>query len=157
MIDPIAAFSVATASYKSIKKVINTVQEMDQISGQLGKWYSSCADIARAEQQRKNPTFLEKVTQGRSIEEEALQILIHKKTNRERELEIKAMLDMRFGFGTYDEMLEMRRTIRKERAEREHARDEAKRQIQNNLAIVALIFAISGVIVGIIYLITQAG
>jgi F0F1-type ATP synthase assembly protein I len=54
-------------------------------------------------------------------------------------------------------MLEMRRTIRKERAEREHARDESKRQIQNNLAIVALIFAISGVIVGIIYLITQAG
>ena len=78
MIDPIAAFSVATASFKSIKKVINTVQEMDQISGQLGKWYSSCADIARAEQQRKNPTFLEKVTQGKSIEEEALLIEAHR-------------------------------------------------------------------------------
>tara|TARA_A100000171_G_C2072708_1_gene115534 strand:+ start:173 stop:646 length:474 start_codon:yes stop_codon:yes gene_type:complete len=156
MIDPVSAFAVATTAYKSIKKVIGTVQEMEQISGQLGKWYSSCADIARAEQQRKNPTFLERATHGKSIEEEALQILIHKKTNLEREKEIKAMLDMRFGFGTYDEMLEMRRTIRKERAEREHARDEAKRQIANNLAITALVFIIGGVLTLGAYLVAQA-
>tara|TARA_R110000796_G_scaffold125746_2_gene240307 strand:+ start:3836 stop:4222 length:387 start_codon:yes stop_codon:yes gene_type:complete len=125
------------------------------MSKQLGSWYGACSDINRAEQQRKNPTFFERATQGsQSIEEEALQILIHKKTLKERETEIAAMLNMRFGWGTYDEMLEMRRSIRKERAEQEHAQDEAKRQIQNNLAILVLSALIIGVLGGGMYLIS---
>ena len=123
-------------------------------SKQLGSWYGACSDINRAEQQRKNPTFFERATQGQSIEEEALQILIHKKTLKERELEIAAMLNMRFGWGTYDEMLEMRREIRAEREKTVFAQDEAKRQIQNNLAILVLSALIIGVLGGGMYVLS---
>ena len=126
------------------------------MSKQLGSWYGACSDINRAEQQRKNPTFFERATQGsQSIEEEALQILIHKKTLKERETEIAAMLNMRFGWGTYDEMLEMRRSIRKERAEQEHARDESKRQIQNNIAILFLSLSIVALVGGGLYILAS--
>tara|TARA_R110000796_G_scaffold126789_1_gene241758 strand:+ start:2992 stop:3465 length:474 start_codon:yes stop_codon:yes gene_type:complete len=151
MIDPISAFAVASAAYSGIKKVIGHAQDLESISKQLGSWYGACSDINRAEQQRKNPTFFERATQGQSIEEEALQILIHKKTLKERELEIAAMLNMRFGWGTYDEMLEMRREIRAEREKTVFAQDEAKRQIQNNLAILGLSILIIGILGGGMY------
>ena len=91
MIDPISAFAIASTAYSSIKKVIGHAQDLESISKQLGSWYGACSDINRAEQQRKNPTFFERATQGQSIEEEALQILIHKKTLKEREIEIKTL------------------------------------------------------------------
>jgi len=119
------------------------------------KRYGACADINRAQAQRKNPTFFERATQGQSIEEEALQILIHQKTLKEREVEIAAMINMRFGWGTYDEMLEMRRSIRKERADQEHAKDESRRQIKNNMAILTLTVMIFGVLFGGIYLVAS--
>lgn len=155
MIDPVSAFAIASTAYTSIKKVIGHAQELEGISKQLGSWYGACADINRAQAQRKNPTFFEKATQGQSIEEEALQILIHQKTLKERELEIAAMINMRFGWGTYDEMLGMRREIRAEREKTAFAADEAKRQIQNNLAILVLSALIIGVLGGGMYLIVS--
>ena len=65
------------------------------------------------------------------------------------------MLNMRFGWGTYDEMLEMRRSIRKERAEQEHARDESKRQIQNNIAILFLSLSIVALVGGGLYILAS--
>ena len=66
--------------------------------------------------------------------------------------EIKFMLDYRFGLGTYDEMLGMRRQIRKEREETVYRAMEAKRQIQSNIAIATLCFAIIGTLGGGAYL-----
>jgi hypothetical protein len=154
MIDPISAFAVASAAYSSFRKIIGHAQDLEGVSKQLGSWYSACADINRAEAQRKSPTFFERATQGQSIEEEALQILIHKKTLKEREIEIKNMLDLRFGFGTYDEMLGMRREIRAEREKTAFAQDEAKRQIQNNMAILGLSILIIGILGGGMYLVS---
>ena len=154
MIDPVSAFAIASTAYTSIKKVIGHAQELEGISKQLGSWYGACADINRAQAQRKAPTFFEKATQGQSIEEEALQILIHKKTLKEREIEIKNLLDLRFGYGCYDEMLGMRRQIRKEREQMVHEREESKRQIQNNMAILGLSILIIGFLGGAIYLVT---
>jgi hypothetical protein len=58
---------------------------------------------------------------------------------------------MRFGPSTYDEMLGMRRQIRKEREETVYAAMEAKRQIANNTAILALSLGIVSVLGGGIY------
>jgi len=66
------------------------------------------------------------------------------------------MLDYRFGLGTYDEMLGMRRKIRAEREETVYRAMEAKRQIQNNIAITALSLGILGFLGGGIYLIMLA-
>jgi len=154
MIDPVSAFAIASTAYTSFRKIIGHAQDLEGVSKQLGSWYSACADINRAEAQRKNPTFLERATQGQSIEEEALQILIHKKTLKEREIEIKNLLDLRFGYGCYDEMLGMRREIRAEREKTAFAQDEAKRQIQNNMAILGLSILIIGFLGGGIYLVT---
>ena len=154
MIDPLTAFAAANAAFKGVKMLVGAGKEIQDISGQLGAWYGAVADITRAESQRKNPTFLDKMSQGTaSIEQEAMDIVVRKKTLVEKEKEIKFMLDMRFGFGTYDEMLTMRRQIRKDREKEVYAAMESKRQIANNMSILGLSIMIIGIIGGGVYMI----
>ena len=145
MIDPITAFAAANAAFKGVKMLVGAGREIEDVSKQLGAWYSA------VESQRKKPTFLEKQSHSGDIEQEAMDIVVRKKTLLEREKEIKFMLNMRFGPSTYDEMLGMRRQIRKEREETVYAAMEAKRQIANNTAILALSLGIVGVLGGGIY------
>jgi len=153
MIDPVTAFAAANAAFKGIKMLVGAGREIQDISQQLGSWYGAVADIQKAESQRKNPTWLDKTTHGsENIEQEAMDIVIRKKTLMEREKEIKFMLNMRFGPATYDDMLQMRRQIRKEREETVYAAMEAKRQIANNAAIGGLSLGIIGFLGGGIYL-----
>ena len=157
MIDPVTAFAAANAAFKGVKMLVGAGREIQDVSKQLGSWYSAVADITRAESQRKNPTWLDKKTHGTdNIEQEAMDIVIRKKTLMEREKEIKFMLNMRFGPSTYDDMLQMRRQIRKEREETVYAAMEAKRQIQNNAAIGGLSLGIISVLGGGIYLLVLA-
>ena len=154
MIDPLTAFAAATAAFKGVKALVGAGRELQDVSQQLGKWYGAVADITWAESQRKKPTWLDKVSHGvDNIEQEAMDIVVRKKTLMEKEKEIRFMLDFRFGVGTYDEMLGMRRKIRKEREETVYKAMEAKRQIQNSMAIGTLSFLIIGALGGGIYLI----
>jgi hypothetical protein len=154
MIDPVTAFAAANAAFKGVKMLVGAGREIQDVSKQLGSWYSAVADITRAESQRKNPTWLDKQTQGSdNIEQQAMDIVIRKKTLLEKEKEIRFMLDYRFGLGTYDEMLGMRRKIRKEREDTVYAAMEAKRQMANNAAIGALSLGIISVLGGGVYLI----
>jgi len=156
MIDPITAFAAANAAFKGVKMLVGAGKEIQDISGQLGAWYGAVADITRAESQRKNPTFLDKVSHGtESIEQEAMDIVVRKKTLFEKEKEIKFMLDMRFGFGTYDEMVDMRRQIRKDREKEVYAAMESKRQIANNMAILGLSILIIGILGGGVYMVAS--
>ena len=157
MIDPITAFAAANAAFKGVKMLVGAGREIQDVSKQLGAWYGAVADITRAESQRKNPTFLDKMSHGtESIEQEAMDIVVRKKTLVEKEKEIKFMLDMRFGYGTYDEMLTMRRQIRKDREDKVYKAMESKRQIANNMAILGLSIMIIGIIGGGVYMISLA-
>jgi len=157
MIDPITAFAAANAAFKGVKLLVGAGREIQDVSQQLGAWYGAVADITRAESQRKNPTWLDKKTLGSdNIEQEAMDIVIRKKTLAEKEKEIKFMLDYRFGLGTYDEMLGMRRKIRADRERTVYAAMESKRQMANNLAITGLALGIVSVLGGGIYLIALA-
>ena len=157
MIDPVTAFAAANAAFKGVKILVGAGREMQDVSKQLGAWYSAVADISKAETQRKTPTWLDKKTLGTdNIEQQAMDIVIRKKTLLEKEKEIKFMLDYRFGLGTYDEMLGMRRKIRAEREATVYKAMETKRQIQNNMAIAALSLGIIGVLGGGVYLIVLA-
>ena len=155
MIDPVSAYAAATAAYKGVKMLIQAGKDIEDVSKHLGSWYGAVADITRAESQRKNTTWLEKKQHGEaSIEQQAMDITIRAKKLKEFEYDLKVNLDYRFGLGTYDEMLGMRRKIRAEREETVYRAMEAKRQIKNNMAIAALSLGIISVLGGGIYLLT---
>ena len=157
MIDPLSAMTAAGLAFSTFKKVIGTAKDVESISKTLGDWYGACADVNAAERQRKQPTFLEKMSAGTdNIDADSIKILMHKKTLLDREKEIRFMLDMKWGHGTYDELSDMRKKMREERRQQEHARIETKRQIANNAAIGGLSLGIISVLGGGIYLLTLA-
>ena len=157
MIDPISAFAAAQSAFTLTKKLIGAGRELHDVSKTLGSWYEACADLTKAESQRKNPTLLDKMSHGETnIEREAMEIIVRKKQLLQKEKDIKLMLDLKFGLGTYDEMLQMRRAIRKEREETVYRQMEAKRQIANNAVIGTLGFLILATLGGGVYLIALA-
>lgn len=157
MIDPLSAMAAAGLAFNTFKKVIGAAKDVESISKTLGDWYGACADVNAAERQRKQPTFLEKMSAGTdNIDADSIKILMHKKTLLDREKQIRFMLDMKWGHGTYDELSDMRKKMREERRQQEHARIETKRQIANNAAIGGLSLGIISVLGGGIYLLTLA-
>lgn len=156
MIDPITAITAATTAYNGIRKLVSAGRDLEEVAGHLGRWYGAAADLTRAESQRKNPPLFTKLFSSGSVEEEALQIIIHKKKLAEQEADLQALLNNRFGYGTWKEMVELRRNIRKEREETIYKQMERRKKFFEFLLIIFLILCLSGILTLIVFLIMSA-
>ena len=143
MIDPITAISAATAAFNGVKKLVHAGRELEDVVGQLGKWYGAAADLQRADTQRKNPPIFTKLFNSGSVEEEALAIIVHKKKLEEQEKQLQDMLNIRFGYGTWKEMVQLRRQIRKEREETIYKQEELKAAFFEGLLVVVILVMFS--------------
>lgn len=151
MIDPITAISAATAAFNGVKQLVAAGREIEDVVGQLGKWYGAAADLNRAESQRKNPPIFTKLFMSGSVEEEALAIITHKKKLEEQEKQLQDMLNIRFGFGTWKEMVELRRKIRKEREETLYKQQERRKAFFEILSVLFILFAGVAIVGGILF------
>ena len=136
MIDPFTAVAAATAAFNTVKKFVHAGQEFENCMGQMGKWYTSVSDFRKGQAMQKNPPIFKKLM--------------------EMELELQQMLNMRFGYGTWDELKEMQRKIRSDRQKQVYAAAEARQAVINGVAIIALLFAGCAVLFGIVYFIAEA-
>ena len=152
MIDPISAFAVATTAYKTISKAVAVGQDIENVTGQLGKWFTATSDIRKAQDLNKRAPIFKKVFAAGSVEEEALQLLMHEKKIQEMESELRTLLNFRYGQRTWEEMIEMRRKIAKQRQDEVYRMMEIKRNILEGIAIVILMGLTVAIIFGVIYL-----
>jgi hypothetical protein len=121
--------------------------------GQMGKWYSAVSDFRKGQQMQKNPPIFRKLLAPGSVEEEALNLLIHEKKVMEMEKELQQLLNFRFGFGTWDELKDMQRKIRAQRQKEVYAAAERRQAIINGVAVTLLTAAAVFTLGGMIYLI----
>jgi hypothetical protein len=128
MIDPVSAFAMASAAYNAVKKGIEMGQELEGMAGQLGQWFSACADVRQAEEEAKNPPLFKKLLSRGSVEEEALQNTIRRKKIQEQERELWQMIIYRYGMETYHEMIQERRRIAAERTRVAHLQAEKRKE-----------------------------
>ena len=156
MIDPFTAVAAATTAFNTVKKFVHAGQEFENCMGQMGKWYTSVSDFRKGQQMQKNPPIFRKLLAAGSVEEEALNLLIHEKKIMEMEKELQNMLNMRFGFGTWDELKEMQRKIRAKREREVYRQAEAKQAVINGVAITLLIGALISMVGGLFYFILKA-
>jgi len=157
MIDPISAFAAAQSAFTLTKKLIGAGRELHDVSKSLSSFYEACSDVSKAESQRKNPKLHEKLGKGsESIEQEALQIITHRKALIQHQKDLKFLLNMRYGPNTYKEMTDLRKQIREERERTVYRAMEAKRDMQQNALILALAIGIFGTLGGGVYLIALA-
>ena len=156
MIDPFTAVAAATTAFNTVRKFVHAGQEFENVMGQMGKWYTSVSDFRKGQQLQKKPPIFKKLLAAGSVEEEALNLLIHEKKIMEMEKELQNMLNMRFGFGTWNELKEMQRKIRAKREREVYKQAEAKQALINGVAIFLLLGALISMVGGLFYFIAKA-
>ena len=123
----------------------------------MGKWFGAVSDVRKAQQNNKKPPLFKKLFQAGSVEEEALALLIHEKTIKEQEAELQTLLNWRYVFGTWKELIEMRRKIRLEREATIYKQQERKQALIDGILIVFLIALLASVLIGFIWLMKTQG
>ena len=156
MIDPFTAVAAATTAFNTVKKFVSAGQDFENVMGQMGKWYTSVSDFRKGQQLQKKPPIFKKLLAAGSVEEEALNLLIHEKKIMEMEKELQTMLNMRFGFGTWDELKDMQRKIRAKREREVYRQAEAKQAVVNGVAIFLLLGALVSMLGGLFYFVLKA-
>ena len=157
MIDPVTALGVATAAFKTIKKLVETGREIEDVAGQLGKWFTAVSDIREADAQAKNPPLFKRIRYNKSVEQEALDALIAKKKAEEMEAEIREMIIWRYGMDALRDMYAMRRKIREQRDKQVYRRQKRIKNIQDAILIALLIGSGIGAVWFFVWLVMSKG
>jgi phosphate starvation-inducible protein PhoH len=106
------------------------------------------SDIDQAAKMNKKPPLFKKIFAGSSIEEEAMNIFAAKKKAEAMEQELRQYVNMVHGPGSWNEILQLQATIRKDRQKQVYAQEERRREIFNAIGLIALVLAIGGLVVG---------
>ena len=130
--DPVTislAMGVASKAFDAIKKGFAVGRDIEQMSGDIGRWMGAVSDVDNAEKQAKNPPLFGKLFKAGSIEEAALAAYAAKKKLEEQRYELKMFLNMTYGPQAYDDLLKMEGQIRKERQQTIYKQQQLRRQI----------------------------
>ena len=150
--DPVTisvAVGVASKAFSAIKAGFAAGRDIEQMSGDIGRWMGAVSDVDNAEKQAKNPPLFGKLFKAGSIEEAALSAFAAKKKLEEQRYELKTFLNLTHGPGAYEELLAMEGQIRKERQQTVYKQQQLQRQIVEGITWFIVIAIIGGFIVGV--------
>ena len=139
MIDPVTAIAAATAAFNGAKKLVEAGRDIEDVAGQLGKWFSAASDITKAEEDAKKPSLFKKIANRQSVEEEALNAMVAKKKLKDQEDQLREMILWSYGQEAYVEMMQMRKQIRAKREKEVYKKQRLKRQIIDGFIITMVI------------------
>tara|TARA_Y100000361_G_scaffold70619_1_gene62444 strand:+ start:99 stop:578 length:480 start_codon:yes stop_codon:yes gene_type:complete len=148
MIDPVtlsAAVSGATAAYNGIKKAIMLGREIEDLSGELGRWMNAVSDVDNIHKTANNPSTFDKLFNG-SVQEVAIESFASKKKLAKQREELRNFLIAHYGLQAWDDLIKEEGRIRKARQEAIYAREERSRQIRDYTIIgIACLIGASGI------------
>ena len=104
MIDPVTALATATAAFNAVKKGVALGQDIENMSGALGKWMSAVSDISKSEEYSKKPPIFKKLFSSGSVEEEALAAFMAKKKAEDMRDQLKQLILATRGLSAWEEL-----------------------------------------------------
>ena len=122
------------------------------MSKSLSRWYGAVSDFNYAEQEINNTGGISKLLMKGSIEKMALDITLNKQKILEQEKELRILIQYTYGMNVYNEMIELRRKLRKQREDAIYKKRETKRQLLVFFLVILLIIMVASFIFGIGYL-----
>ena len=145
--DPVTislAVGVASKAFSAIKQGFAVGRDIEQMSGDIGRWMGAVSDVDNAEKQAKNPPLFGKLFKAGSIEEAAMAAYAAKKKLEEQRYELKVFLNMTYGPQAYNELLQMEGQIRKQRQETIYKQQQLRRQLGEGVAWLFLVSIVGG-------------
>ena len=124
-----AAISTATAAFGGIKKAFMAGKELESMTQDLSRWMGAVSDVANIEKRSKNPSMFQKVFNGQSIEQEAIEAFAAKKKLDQQRDELKTFIMFTHGTKAWDELIQMEGQIRKRRQKEVYEAQERKEKI----------------------------
>ena len=107
MIDPItlsAAVSAANVAYSGIKKAIQVSRDIEDVTGEIGKWMTAVSDVDNINKKASNPSHIDRIFNG-SVEEVALQSFAAKKKIQKQREELKNFITAHYGLSAWESII----------------------------------------------------
>ena len=154
--DPVSAMAAASAAFGALKKGFQLGRDVESMIGDLSRWMGALSDLEQAEKEAKNPPIFKKLFAGKSVEQEALEIVMHKRKVQEQRDQLRQLIQYTCKAGTWEELVRMEVKIRKERQETLYRQKERRKKFVEIFLISLLLAAGLAVIVAIIAFIIMA-
>ena len=148
MIDPITAFSAASAAFGILKKGISVGKDITSMGSTLSQWSKAVADIDFLEQKSKKPPMYKMFS---DTEASALDIWTKKQKLKEMREELRAFISWNYGPSAWDEIVKIEAEQRKAQREAVYAKEELKQKIIDITLAVLIIAVALGIMVAVIY------
>jgi len=152
MLDPITAVATATSAFNLIKKGIAFGNDLESMTNSLSRWYGAVSDFNYAEKEVNSKGGISKLLMKGSIEKMALDITVNKQKILEQEKELRTLITYTYGPNIYNEMIELRRKLKKQREDEIYRRREFKNQCIEAGLVILLMCSIGGVVLFLTYL-----
>ena len=106
---------------------------------QLSRWYGAISDFNYADKEVNSAGGVSKLLMKGSIEQMALDITMNKQKILEQEKELRVLIQYTYGMNVYNEMIELRRKLRKQREDEVYRKRELKRALIEGFLVLLLI------------------
>ncbi|HBQ59344.1 MAG TPA: hypothetical protein DD671_06905, partial [Balneolaceae bacterium] len=103
------------------------------------------------------PPFFKKLTNSKSVEAEALDAMIAQKKMRDQRAQLRELIMWQWGKDEWDNLMRLEKEVREKRAKAIHDRIVLKQKIFDYVIGFIGIFAIIGIIIGFIWVISLGG
>ena len=126
----IAAVQVCASAYRFMKTAVNEGRELGDMTRAISKFWDAREEISVLEQKATNPSKIEKLFGGKSIEAQALEITLHKQKAVQLEKDLKDLFYWTGNANLWHDMIKERGRIRNMRIA------EAKQKAQSRAAMI---------------------
>lgn len=149
MIDPVTAIGLATGAFNSIKTMISTGKDIQDMAGQLGQWGKAISDLDFAAAKADKPPWYKKL--GGGIQANAMEVWIHKKKADEMREELRSYISAVYGPSAWKEIVHLEGVMRKQQKEAVYAAQEMKENIIAWIVGILLTLLAIAAMCGIVY------
>jgi hypothetical protein len=156
MVEIAAALSMAGSAYNMIKNGIEKGQEINDLYQGFSRFFDAKEELAEAAIANSNPSMVQKLFSGKSVEAQALEVTAARYKMAALEKELREFLIYTGQMDFYEDMMRERRAIRQRRAAVAKAKAEKKRFWIDVIAVAGFVVFASGIIGGMIALIASA-
>ena len=147
----VAAVQICASAYRFMKTAVNEGRELGDMTRALSKFWDAREEVSVLEQKATNPSKIEKLLGGKSVESQALEITLQKKKAEQLEKELKDLFYWTGNANLWHDMIRERAKIRNLRIA------AARQKAQNRATMIdlAVIFGILSFSVVVILAITS--
>ncbi len=135
----VAAVQICASAYRFMKTAVNEGRELGDMTRAMSKFWDAREEVSVLEQKATNPSKIEKLFGGKSIESQALEITLQKKKAEQLEKELKDLFYWTGNANLWHDMI-------RERAKIRNLRIAAARQKAQNRAAMIDIAVIGGIL-----------